>query len=419
MADPGRTYEEEQGSLQKEVEGEDADFSAPQAFPEVNPEVYRDVDPMLFHGFLTQSAEINDVLFVFKSINHHEFELIRLMAGGTTTKNYNDLFLTFGVLMVDGQNMLKDRDKLQPELVSFFKELPVAAKQKVIRYLSEINRRAYQAVILTEAYTMESVSRLRWAQLHEVDLTSTAVSGIPGTSVLGMNWAQLMWRALNYFEDLKGQYEADWENTKFIAGATVGKGMSKIHSSDRSRKEKDRTEKITRRDRILRHVLLGEAMDGPSNGVGGQVLTVANTVPELSEQLKADLRGEKDWHDQVIEAHEQRVRQGYEDKAAALRAVAERHREEFEGKPLLGGTDLTQGLSSQEVQARLLRHRQLNAQRAASQIVYPELYDERHTEFMDKWNIPRAETVTETDRDPSTAVPLPAAKPGSTTWRGR
>ena len=265
---------------------------------------------------------------------------------------------------------------------------------------------------------MESTSRLRWAQLQGVDLTSTAVSGIPGSAILGLNWSQLMWRALNYFEDLRGQYEADWENAKFVAGAMVGKGMSKVHSSDRSRKEKERTDKIARKDKLLRHVLLGEAMDGSSKESGTRV-QVANSVPELAEQLQADLRGEKDWHDQVIEAHEQRVRQGYETKAAHLREVAEARREEFGGKPLLGGTDLTKGLSAQEVQERLLRQRQLNAQRAASQIVYPELYDERHAEFMDKWNLPRVETVTKTDRDPSTAVPLPAAKPGSSTWRGR
>jgi hypothetical protein len=110
---------------------------------------------------------------------------------------------------------------------------------------------------------------------------------------------------------------------------------------------------------------------------------------------------------------------GYEAKAAHLRAVSEQHREEFGNKPLLGGTDL-KGLSAQEVAERMLRQKQLTAQRAASQIVYPELYDERHDEFMDKWNLPKATSaIPKTDKDPSAAMPLPPAKPGSSTWKGR
>lgn len=421
MSDEGRSYEDEQEALQKELEGGGASISAPIPFPEVNQEVYRDVEPILFRGFLTQAAEINGVPFVFKSINHHEYNLINLVVGGEVqskhkVKDYYDLFLTYGVLMVDGQNILVNRETSLPDLKEFFRGLHSSARQKVIRHLSEINRRSYKAVILTEAYAMESVSRLRWAQLHGSDLTSTAVTGIYGTSMIGLNWGQLTWRALNYYEDLKLQSESDWENAKFVASSMAGKGMSKIHSHDRDRREKERAELISRRDKILRHVLLGEPMEGKSVG-DNVVKQVASTVPELTEQLERDLKGEKDWHDQVVEAHERRVREGYESKAAQIREVAKRHQIEADGRQVFGGTALG-GLSPQEVQEQILRKRQLSAQKAASNIVYPELYDERHEEFMAKWNLPRA-TMTSTDKDPSAAVPLPTARPAGTPWRGK
>lgn len=415
MPASGLSYEEEQAALEKELHGE-VTVTPPQPFPEVNPEVWKDIEPILFRGFLTQFAEINGVSFVFKSLNHHEYEMINLITGGDFTraskvKDYYDLFLTYCVFMVDGQNILVDRDRKARELRAFFSELPLSARQKVIRYLSEINRRAYRAVILTEAFSFEGVSRLRWAQLQTSDLTSTAVTGIQGTETLGMNWAQLTWRALNHYEDLRYRSESDWENAKFVASSMAGKGMNKVNAHDRTRREKEREEQIARRDKILRHVLLGETAESKKGD--GPVMQVAKTVDELADQLQRDLRGEKDWHDQVVEEYERKVREGYERKAEQLREIADRHREESAGKAVYGGTEF-RGMSTREVQDRIHRSRQLSAQKAASQIVYPENQDE----FMSKWNQPRV--VTPTDRDTSTARPLPSAsRPVGTPWRGK
>jgi len=129
---------------------------------EVNPEVYGDVERILFRGFLTVAGEINGVPFVFKSLNHHEFELLRMTGGmyetvGDTPDSFWNRFLAYGVLMVDGANVLSDRERWIPEITTTFGTLPAAAKARVIRYLSEINRRASDAITLTEAYSMEIV----------------------------------------------------------------------------------------------------------------------------------------------------------------------------------------------------------------------------------------------------------------------
>src|ERR1700743_2516469 len=71
--------------------------------PEVNPEVYKDVIPLLMRGFLTQPAEIGDVPFLFKSLNHHEMEMVRLMGGyredRPASNRFWDTFLAYGVFM--------------------------------------------------------------------------------------------------------------------------------------------------------------------------------------------------------------------------------------------------------------------------------------------------------------------------------
>lgn len=357
---------------------------------DVNPELFRDVEPMLFRGFVYTPAVINDVVFVFKSLNHHEFERIGFHSGTrgsghAVTQRHYSLFLAYGVYMVDGVNVLVSRDEWLTELATFFAELNEVARRKVIYELSEINRRAAQAVILTEAFAMEIMSRLRWAQVRGLDLTSIGISGIEGTQQLGMNWAQLTWRALNYYEDLKEVAEREWENAKFVASSMAGKGMSKVHAQDKRRREEELEARIDRRDRILRLALLGEAAEkeGP-----GYTMQVARTVEELADQLERDLRGERDWHDEVVAAHEARVRQERDTRIERLRQLQADYEDRYGDAPILGGTDMS-GLSPTEVKERITRRRQLMAQRLASRQVRPEfaeLQDPRMHRFMEKWH---------------------------------
>jgi hypothetical protein len=365
--------------------------------PEVNPEVYRDVEPLLFRGFLHVPAEINGISFVFKSLNHHEFDLLGFYTSLETKKGlkkYYSLFLAYGVFMIDGVNVLTDRNQYLPILSETFEQFEEGLRSRIVRYMSEVNRRANRAVILSEAFAMESTSRLRWAQTKGVDLTSTAITGIEGSSALGMNWGQLTWRALNHYEDVRDQTEREWENAKFVASAMAGKGMSKVHSQDRQRRKKEAEERLERRDKILRFAILGEPLD---KSKGSAPIKVARTVEELQDQLERDLRGEKDWHDEVVEAHEKKVREQFQARQKHLRELQRDFEEKFGDRNLVSETD-SKGLTPEEVQFRLTRKRQLAAQRLSSQQAYPELHDPRMSNFVDKYVRPNPTPVVVANR---------------------
>jgi hypothetical protein len=358
---------------------------------------------MLFRGFLHVPAEINGVRFVFKSLNHHEFDLLNLCTDGVrgdfaSIQRFHNLFLAYGVLMVDGVNVLRDRERWLPDIAATFEELSVEARRKTIWHLSEINRRASKAVVLTEAYAMESQSRLRWAQLKGMDLTSTSVTGIVGTDVLGMNWGQLTWRALNYFNDVKEQTEREWDDAKFIASSMAGKGMSRVHQQDRERRRKEVQERIERKDRILRFAILGEPIDSTTKG--SVPMKTASTFEELQDQLERDLKGEKDWHDMVVDAHEQRVRDQYQLRQERVRELQEANAEKFGKHSLVAATEF-EGLTADEVKFRVNRRRQIAAQRLSAQQVFPELHDERVANFTAKYL-----QIEKTDRDPSQVPPV-------------
>jgi hypothetical protein len=400
-------YDEDQDRLRRAQEGEpdpdDVKIDVPRELPEVNPEVYRDVEPLLFRGFLHAPAEINGIPFIFKSLNQHEFGLLRFMLPDTTSwksvQKFHALFLAYGVFMVDGLNILADRDRHLGELSRFFEEMEAGSSAKVIRHLSEVNRRANRAVVLTEAFSMETLSRLRWAQFRGVDLTGAQVTGIQGTHTLGMNWAQLTWRAMNHYEDQKELAEREWENAKFVASAMAGKGMSRVHSQDKRRREKEREERLERRDRILRFALYGESMEGDGNN--GAPVQVARTVEELATQLERDLKGEKDFHDLVVEAHERRAAEERDRHTQHIRELQRGFDAEYGPRQLVGETSL-QGLTAEEVKFQIERRRQLTAQRLAAQS-HPEYSDQRMAEFSEKWG-----GVSRTNRDPS-KVPIATA----------
>jgi formiminotetrahydrofolate cyclodeaminase len=391
--------------LREEVE------KAVQKEPEVNPTVYEGVEQLLFRGFLTLQAEVNEVPFLLKSLNQHEFE--RLSWYSTNAEKYQALLLAYGVFVIDGINVLANRETHLPKLIDFFEELPPTARRKLVRHLSEVNRKANNAVALTEAYVTETYSRFRWSQLRGLDLTTTAVTGIEGTSVLGLNWGQLVWRALNAYEDKREEAEREWDNAKFIGGCLAGKGIQKVYNQDRERRKNDRKEKLDRKDQVLRQVLLGE--DPDSKGGGGRIaVKAAQSVEELVDQLEQDLKGEKDWHDQVVAQEEQRMRDQYQSHQQHLVELASVRDNEFGGSNILGGSDLT-GLSKKEVAERIERRKQLAAQAAASRKVPLQLLDPRYEEFHEKWGTYERGDLA--DKDPSDARPIEKPRQTGTPFR--
>lgn len=391
MTDAAKNYEQEQARLRNNYEGgkdpDDLRIEAPKP-PEINPEVIKDVEPLLFKGFLYVVAEINGVPFVFKSLNHHEFDMLHLRANLNDRKGarkFYNYFLAYGVLMIDGMNVLPERDQWLPEIAQTFGNLDERARRKIIRYLSEINRRASRAVVLTEVYCMEPQSRLRWSQYQKIDLTSPAVTGFAGTQNLGLNWAQLTWRAVNYYEDVRELAEREWENSKFVAGAFAGsKGLSSVNSQDKQRREREQNEKVDRRDKILRSVVLGEDVQR-SDAIKGAPMKVARTVEELADQLEKDLRGEKDWHDMVVEEHERAAREEYDSRIRQLQEFREAHVQRYGDRPVVGGTEMFQGLTQEEVRERIRQRQNNAANQLAAERAYPEAFNPKLSQFRQKW----------------------------------
>ena len=412
---------DEQDDQEESVDDTDSiDIRAPKE-PEVNPDVYADVTAIVSRGFLTVTADLGPTTFVFKSLNHHEFDMVRLLSGfSSNTRSlpprFWDLFLAHMVLFVDGQNVLLERSRHLAKLAGMFRDLPNAARQRLIRQLSELNRKASQATLLVEAYATESYSRWRWAQVHGLDLSAPAATGYDGTDKLGLSYAQLTWRAVNYYEDMRARQDAEWENAKFIGGCFAGKGIQKVYNRDNDRRQKERQERWNRKDQLLRHVLFGDPMEADKRYGGAQVVMVASTVEELAAQVEQSLKGEKDWHDQVIQEYEEGIRTGNRQRQEQLADLVETHKGEMGDQQLTGTTKLA-GLTTKEVEEIIRQQRRREAEALMAQEEKPPLLDEKMSNVMDRWGLTDAGLPT-TDRSPQTAIPLTPRRTTGKPWKG-
>ncbi len=400
--------------LEPSDEDSESLIKAPQE-PEVNPEVYEATIEMVTRGFLTAHADINGILFVFKSLNHHELDVIRLMTGAwdkaSIPPRFWDVFLAHMVLFVDGQNVLSERGRTISVLADTFRELPNAARVKLIRQLSELNRKATQATILVEAYATEPYSRWRWAQTQGLDLSTPALTGIEGTERLGLSYAQLSWRAINHYEDIRHHQDSDWENAKFIGGCFAGKGIQKVYNRDANRRKKEREERWTRKDLLLRHVLFGESLDTNKRYDGAQVVIVANTVEELASQVERSLKGEKDWHDNVVQEYEQGIRNNTRHRAEQLQSLVKERQQQMGDKDVVGATNLT-GLSPDQVRKLVVEQQR----RAAEALEKSGFLDENLDPVMTKWGL-MDDPLPTSDQPTDGAFSLRSQRNAGKPWR--
>jgi len=286
----------------------------PEVFKQNNEEVWEELEKYIFTGFLSSQAVVANQNFVFKSLNHYELKNIDFMrpmrsAPAEARSLFRSHFIAHSIFMINGSNVLYDRPKNINRMIRLVLRLDPKIQDKIIENLSALNSRAHRLYPLTEFYVQENRSRYKWLQISNVPVHSVEATGIPGTDMLGMNYSQQTWVAMNRANDKREQMERDWANAKFI-GSCMSKGVRNIDERDRARIERERTELEERKLKALYSYLnRTESGEGAPETVtlpDGRTAVVekrhhADSVQELAAQLESALSGEKDHHDMIVE----------------------------------------------------------------------------------------------------------------------
>lgn len=278
--------------------------------------VWDDLESYLFKGFLYSPAVVHETHFVFKTLNHHEFQMIDFMrpkkASMDNRLHFQALFIAHSIFMVNGENGLLERPKHIRKLVRVVQKIPASHQKEILTNLELLSQKAQRVYPLVEIYVHEDRSRLMWLQTKNMPVHSSAATGISGSEELGMNHCQGSWVSLNRMLDFREESEKDWNHAKFIGSCFNGKGVRSVDQQDKAQKDIDRQKLDELRMKIL-HRYINKIDEGDEEDIK-EVITLpdgrkakvekrfqAKSYEELAEQLSSALSNEKDYHDMVIE----------------------------------------------------------------------------------------------------------------------
>ena len=344
---------------------------------EPNPN-YDDVEDMLFKGFLTLPSRINGVSVVFKTINEKEHELANMMVVGedeTAQQERLCYFLAYSVFVFNGVNILPYREEWVHSLVQLFSDLPFSFCLYLISLLSDLNARAKACVSDVEPYSFGVESRHNWQAYGSHLLSDRSITAIPGTENLGMNNHQKLWIFYNTREDVKQEYDRDYSLAKFMVSPHANKSVKRMNSKDQA---KQRREAKKRRDMYL-------TKDGDVvTTEEGQIRIEQRSVEELVAEMKKDLSGEKDFHDQVVEAHQKKVKamhdQKLEERQQRRAQARAKNNEVFDGV----GSKRSFAVYDEEQVEQITKKKQERKSELLKEGAYQDNFHERQ-EYIDKW----------------------------------
>jgi hypothetical protein len=149
-----------------------------------------------------------------------------------------------------------------------------------------------------EAFSYEQESRTLWY---------TQGRSLNDNPFGRFNGIQGIWRLYNLYEDMREDYEASWNNTKFLGSAFSPKGLKKIYEKDKQQKRSDKAN----REKVIREGIAkyaGNYVEESEETQRTPIMVSAKTEKELMEEYHRWVRGEKDAHDLLVEEYKQKIK---------------------------------------------------------------------------------------------------------------
>lgn len=276
--------------------------------------LYADVEALLSHGFLTHTVVVRGVPLTLRSITDELGAHLRqrlppslsvdgwkrlALASCTHAVNY------FSVPLLDrNAEYLLHRD--------LYQDLPVSFVNALYSVLDGLGRRVTRALSIVEAYCYEPYSRSLWK----------SVVGNEGKPI--QNPVYRVWRSFNLAEDTRQADFAQWEHTRMYVSSMSSKGAKHLLNEEKKIKQREQDRRNGVIEETVTRILAG------SHSVEGSVVTVtldgetfevprimaARSADELMAEMERTVKGDKDYHDKVVERYKEDIRSRFETERA-------------------------------------------------------------------------------------------------------
>lgn len=309
-------------------------------------EAYQVLADLIQKGFLAQAVTIGDHRLIFKTINEREYQLIRMFAGGDGNL-FNQYFLAYSLLMLDGRYVLHNREDRIYEYKDMFTQFPKVIYARILEELSKIRTQAFDAMKYLEGYTYTRSSRYSWKTMYGKTPISEEYTGIPGSSKIGLNVHQESWIYINRSMDEEEQYNHRFSMAILVASASNPKGSKQIRSKHEAA--------VNDAEEKRRKLAIAGYIDTKKKWTSEGWAAPVDTAEELLAELDRQMRGEKDRHDIFMENYLRSLRENAEARVQAAKQRIEEARKKNEDMPDLDGS--VRVLSPKEAEQMLSRNR--------------------------------------------------------------
>lgn len=311
-------------------------------------EAYTLISDLVFTGFITTSVTLEGKVFVFKSMNARELDLMKMFVGGRSmpdfSERFNVFYVIYSILAIDGENILNHPDRRAGDLYPFLSSMPDMIFAKISKELSSLRRDVYETVKFLEGFSYTMKSRHKWKSNKGHLPNDEKLTGICGTGRIGLNIHQENWLSINQMLDREESYNRDFSLALMVASASNPKGVKKIGSQhDQSiQNAEERRSKLAEEGYV----------DKKSGGSGWTA--PVDTADELVAELERQMQGKKDKHDIFIEKYMDRLKEEADNRKKEAEDNIRRAREGMEESSISGEQRV---LSPEEAQDLMKRKR--------------------------------------------------------------
>jgi hypothetical protein len=257
---------------------------------------YDDIRTLIERGFLTHNITVRGVPITIRSLFPSEAKEVVLQSHGGSVQTYKDYIVARSLYMVRG--FVLSQKHVTFDLFSMVSEMPLLVRHRLFSEQQGLMHRYAKCFLLVEAFSYEQESRTLWY---------TQGRSLNDNPFGRFNGIQGIWRLYNLYEDMREDYEASWNNTKFLGSAFSPKGLKKIYEKDKQQKRSDKAN----REKVIREGIAkyaGNYVEESEETQRTPIMVSAKTEKELMEEYHRWVRGEKDAHDLLVEEYKQKIK---------------------------------------------------------------------------------------------------------------
>lgn len=306
--------------------------------------LYVDIEALINPGFLSEPFELGGVVWSLRSLSPGDLVRIRnCLPLDSTGRDWKEWCLAISVWMIDGYIVL-DQPNVAPLIRKQLRKLPKNIIDILWSILHGLFNRVSAALPKVESYCYESHSRVSWRFCGKGIPSREEITGVPGTSRLGMNIIQRMWVSYNMSEDEREADLRSWNAAKLVASSNSPKGIKKLNASDESRYRAEEMRRQKTMDQLYFEHIGWKSADEHEN-----LSFQPHTADELVEQMRRWKDGELDFHDIVVRNWKAKIRELEDEKRMAMKQRAEERRRKQEEAMASGETSSLVGYTQDQL----------------------------------------------------------------------